>query len=308
MTQRLSLPGASAPDLGEGSVVFVDAGTAVLRHGGFSIVCEPRFLQHRDHVHLGYGLGPAPPAGGAPVAEELPVDFALLSQLHADHAELRLRREIARDLPVLTTLQAAQALRQMGFGAARGLSTWQTVTLERAGVSVQVTSVPGHHRAVPVEFFLPDVMGSVLEFGPPATHPIRVYVSGDALEDLRDIPGRHPGLHLALFHLQHTRVLAVARTDAAGRSATLDLVAPRATPASGENGRDVLVSLLEDLAAAAREAGVHARVCSLALGEPYVFRVPELRALPTLARHTRPLRTTETRDLELGSSASEAPV
>lgn len=290
MTQRLTIPDGGGPcDLEEGSVVFVDAGAVILRAAGFTVLCDPRFLNHGDHVHLGYGDGPAADVAGLP-----PVDFALMSRLRPDHAERRLARELGRHLPILSTPQAAQQLRQRGFAAARGLATWQTIGVERADATVRVTSVPGHHRAVPVEFFLPDVMGSVLELAPRAGgRRLRAYVSGDALEDLRDVPLRHPGTDLAILHAGDTRVLGLVRTDGERGRAALHLVAPRpSAPASGERP-EPLQSPIEALAASVRESGLDAHVRWVACGEPYAFRSSDLRELPATLRRPRPRRGAE---------------
>lgn len=81
-----------------------------------------------------------------------------------------------------------------------------------------MTSLPGQQQGpAAVDLFLPDVMGSMLEFTRQGEVRLRLYVSGDTLvhEDPRQIPRRHPGIDLALFHRGGTRVIgALATTDA----------------------------------------------------------------------------------------------
>ena len=75
-------------------------------------------------------------------------------------------------------------------------------------------------------------MGSVLEFRPPpgGDPPLTVYVTGDTLlvDDLREVPRRHPHLDLGVWHLGGTRVLGMTVTmDGRQGADLLELVHPQ---------------------------------------------------------------------------------
>ncbi len=89
-----------------------------------------------------------------------PVDFVLLSHVHEDHFE----RRLDRSLPVVTTPHAATGLTSKGFRAARGLKTWEPLTVTKGRSRVRVTPLPGQHGPGIASNMLPFVMGSLLEF------------------------------------------------------------------------------------------------------------------------------------------------
>jgi L-ascorbate metabolism protein UlaG (beta-lactamase superfamily) len=278
MSQCLSLATTeAAPDFEHVSVLFAGAATVVLQYGGFMVVVDPAFLHHGDHVHLGYDL--TAPGAASAVGQLPPADFVLLSRLDDGHAGRAVDVELDRRLPVLTTTSAASVLRRKGFAGARGLAGWETIRVERAQAAVHVTSVPTHPPTF--ESFLPDAMGSILEFaGPEEAAPLRAFVSGDSAVrgDLREIPRRHPGVDLALLPVAGTRVLGVLSAGEEG-GATVRLVAPRAV--ANVCGDDEAVdSTLEDFAAAAGRAGLEARVERVEPGGRYVFRPRASRGAP----------------------------
>ena len=53
-----------------------------------------------------------------------PVDLVLLSHFHGDHFDQVAERELDKSLPIVTTPEAAEALRQRGFVALHPLATW----------------------------------------------------------------------------------------------------------------------------------------------------------------------------------------
>src|SRR4051794_23242794 len=69
------------------------------------------------------------------------LDAVLLSHLHADHADVRSLRRVARDLPVLAPRGAAPWLRGRGLNDVRELGPGDS---ERVG-DVVVTAVPAEH-------------------------------------------------------------------------------------------------------------------------------------------------------------------
>ncbi len=267
MSQRLSLAATEvAADFDHGSVVFAGAATVVLHYGGFTVLVDPSFLHHRDHVHLGYDLT-AP--GVADGLGELPrVDLALVPELRDGHPGRALDLELDRRLPVVTTTRAASTLRRNGFVAARGLAGWEALHVERAPAAVRVTSVPAPPASV--DSPLPDAIGFLLEFADREGVRLRAFVSADAEVhgDLREIP-RSPGVDLALFRVGGTRVVGVLAGAREG-TAAVRLVAPRVAPAV-PGDRDGPGSSLEEFAAAARDAGLEVQVDPLEPGDRYTF-------------------------------------
>ena len=279
MSQSLLLDDTRRPaEFAEGIVLFAGAATVILRYGGFTVLVDPCFLHHGDHVHLGYnlaasGLGPSE-LGDA--IERLPaLDFAMVPQLQDGHAG-RVDRELDRRLPVLATRSAASTLRRKGFVAARSLATWETIEVARAGAAVQVTAVPAQ-GPVSSESFLPDAVGSILEFaGADKAVRLRAFVSADSIVhgDLREI--RRRGVDLALIPVGGTRVLALLAGSDPGVT-TVRLVAPR-VPAPARDDRERAESPVEEFAGEARRAGLETRVEYVEPGAGYAFTPPALQA------------------------------
>ncbi|MEJ5868161.1 MBL fold metallo-hydrolase [Pseudokineococcus sp. 5B2Z-1] len=199
---------------------FVGTATTVLRLGPFTLLTDPNFLHRGQRAWLGYGLVSKRLSEPAMRVDELPaLDGVVLSHLHGDHFDRVARRGLARDLPVLTTGQAAERLQRWGFSAARGLATWETTVLRRDGWTLRITSTPGTHGPGPVARVLPDVMGTVYELlhGEGAVEPAlvhRLWVSGDTLRRpfLHEVVERHGPLDAAVLHLGGTRVLGLLVT------------------------------------------------------------------------------------------------
>lgn len=275
-TKRLVLPPGAENAGGAGSIFFIGTATVLLRYAGFTILTDPNFLHAGDHVHLGYGLTSERKTNPAiDLADLPPVDFVLLSHLHEDHFDRRVARELDRSLPIVTTEQAAASLRGMGFGRAEGLDRWGSIVVEKGASRVRVTAMPARHGPPVVSRFLPDTMGSMLDFEAPA---LRLYISGDTLvhEDLRAIPRRYPGIDLALLHLGGTRILGVLVTmDAAQGVEALQILDPRKAIPIHYDDYTVFRSPLEDFVKAVREAGLEDRVVYLARGETFTFDVKE---------------------------------
>jgi len=280
MSQSLLLGDAERPaEFEEASILFVGAATVILRYGGFTVLVDPRFVHHGDHVHLGYDLtasGLADATGQLP-----PVDFVVVPELRDGHPG-RVDRELDRRLLILTTRCAASTLRRKGF----------------------VSAVPAQ-RPVSFESFLPDAMGSLLEFaGPDEAVRLRAFVSGDSVVhgDLGEIPRRHPAVDLALFPLCGRRVLGVISPTEDGGEA-VRLVAPRIVPpVPGDHA--TAESPLEGFAAAVRRAGLEAHVDYVEPGARYVFMPPALRAL----RENTPVALPHGRDDALGRPGGDRPV
>ncbi|HEU4594548.1 MAG TPA: MBL fold metallo-hydrolase [Pyrinomonadaceae bacterium] len=272
----------TAPDFGGGSIFFVGTATVILRYAGFTILTDPNFLHAGDHVHLGYGLTSERLTEPALDIEELPpVDFCVLSHYHGDHFDRVAEERLRKDLPIITTEHAAGELKDKGFTAPVALDTWDAVTVEKDGARARVTSMPGKHGPAGVDFFLPPVMGSMLEFqNAEGRTALRLYITGDTLvhDDLEEIPKRYPDIDLALFHLGGTRIMGVLLTmDAEQGVEAIRIVNPREVIPIHYNDYDVFKSPLEDFKRAVEAAGFSERVKYLSHGETYDFEVPQSR-------------------------------
>jgi len=196
-----------------GSLTFVGTATTLVRLGGFTVLTDPNFLHRGQWSYFGQGLFSRRRTEPALRPDDLPpLTAVVLSHLHGDHFDRVARRELDRELPVVTTEHAARRLSRAGFRSTAALSTWDSETFTDGDATLRVTAVPARHAAGPVNLLLPQVMGSVLEYHATATaEPLRVYVSGDTVfhDDLASIRERFPRLDLAVVHLGGTRALGV---------------------------------------------------------------------------------------------------
>jgi L-ascorbate metabolism protein UlaG (beta-lactamase superfamily) len=209
--------------------------------------------------------------------EQLPhIDFCILSHYHGDHFDQIVEEKLRKDLPIITTEHAAAELSGKGFTAPIALNTWDAVTVEDGDTRVKVTSMPGQHGPGIVDFALPPVMGSMLDFETDAgEHLIRMYISGDTLihDDLNEIPQRFPDVDLALIHLGGTRVMGILVTmDDEQGVEMMRIIQPEKAIPIHYNDYDVFKSPLEDFKAAAEAAGLAERLIYLSHGETYEFR------------------------------------
>ena len=192
-----------------GSLTLVGTATTLLSYGGITVLTDPNFLHRGQRAYLGKGLWSVRRTEPALQPDDLPpLDAVVLSHLHGDHFDRIARRRLPHDLPVVTTRAAARRLRTQGFAAAVALDPWQSHEIASGTARLRVTAVPGRHARGWLQAALPPVMGSVLEFSAPGERDLSVYVTGDTLlvDELRELPRRHPDLDLGLFHLGGTRI------------------------------------------------------------------------------------------------------
>src|SRR5688572_13235241 len=214
---HLKLPAGSDFLAGEtkGSIFFIGTATVIIRLGGFTILTDPNFLHAGDHVHLGYGLTSERLTEPAIDIDELPpIDFCVLSHYHGDHFDRIAEEKLRKDLPIITTEHAAGELKDKNFTAPVALDTWDSVTIQKGSSQIRVTSMPGQHGPGIVDFALPPVMGSILDFSDGESRTLRLYISGDTLliDELKEIPKKFPEIDIGLFHLGGTRVLGIMVT------------------------------------------------------------------------------------------------
>jgi L-ascorbate metabolism protein UlaG (beta-lactamase superfamily) len=260
-----------------GSIYFIGTATVIIRCAGFTILTDPNFLHAGDHVHLGYGLTSERLTEPALDIEELPpIDFCVLSHYHGDHFDRIAEEKLPRDLPIITTGHAAAELKDKDFTRAVALETWDWATVKKGGRKVNVTSMPGQHGPGIVDFALPPVMGSMLDFEDEnGRRALRLYISGDTLliDELKEIPKRFPEIDIGLFHLGGTRVLGIMVTmDAEQGVSAVKTINPETAIPIHYNDYDVFKSPLEDFKTEAEKAGLAKKIVYLSHGDTYNFQ------------------------------------
>ena len=239
-----------------GSLTFLGTATTLVEYGGLTVLTDPNFLHKGDYAYLGKGLVSKRLTEPAMQIADLPrLDAVVLSHLHGDHFDRVAREGLAKDVPILTTPASARKLRQWGFAKAVGLETWESYELtSTAGDVLKVTATPGRHARGPLQALLPPVMGSVWEWSPTTAAPLSMYVTGDTLvvDDLREIPRRHPSLDLGLWHLGGTRIPGIlglglmVTMDGRAGAELLQVVHPRVTVPIHYDDYGVFTSPLQD--------------------------------------------------------------
>ncbi len=283
-TQTLALSQVeTSPEYATGALTFIGNATVLLRYGGFTVMTDPNFLHKGDHVHLGYGLTAERLKDPAMELDELPeIDLVVLSHLQGDHFDPLVEERLDRDLPIITTPDAARRLADKGFLATRSVKTWETVDVTKGPAHLKITATPARHGPPVVASLLPETMGSVLEF--PTTDgrtAFRLYISGDTLvfNRLHEIPRHFPDLDLGLFHLGATTILGLVMVtmDARQGVEAIRIVNPREAIPIHMDDYDLFKFSLEDFRRAVAAAGLEDRVHYLDRGETYTFAVPESR-------------------------------
>ena len=275
---QLPLSASETVDFEKGSIFFVRTATVILRYAGFTILTDPNFLHAGDHVHLGYGLTSERLTEPALDIEDLPpVDLCVLSHYHGDHFDQLVEEKLRKDLPIVTTNHAKTELESKNFTEAIALDTWESVEFKKGEAVLRISSMPGQHGPGIVDFALPPVMGSVLDFETvEGNRLLRLYISGDTLvhDDLKEIPARYPNIDIGIFHLGGTRIMGVMLTmdDEQGVEA-IKLIRPETAIPIHYNDYDVFKSPLEDFKRAAEEAGLSEKIVYLAHGETHNFEV-----------------------------------
>ena len=191
------------------TLTFGGTATTLLRLGPATLLTDPNFLHRGEFAHLGYGLRSRRLTDPAITPADLPeLDAVLLSHMHGDHWDRRATRELPKPLRVVTTPEAARCLADRGFTATEDLRPWQTTTVERDGVTVRITSVPGVHGPGSLARLLPQVAGSVLELLEDGEVRWRGYVTGDTLfrPALAEVLTRCGPLDALVPHLGGTKI------------------------------------------------------------------------------------------------------
>ena len=250
----------------------------LIRYAGFTVLTDPTFIHMHEKVHIGYGLSTTRLTNPAIDIKELPpVDLVILSHFHGDHFDHVAIRELDKSLPIVTTPHATEELSLRGFTKPEKLETWENISFLKGDVQLNITATPGRHGPLPVAIFLPQVMGSILDFQTKdGQHLVRLYITGDTLvfDDIKEIPKRYPDVDIALLHLGGTTVMGIMVTmDGKEGVEMFQIISPKKAIPIHYNDYDVFKSPLEDFQRLIMEAGLKDRVHYLAHGETYTFEV-----------------------------------
>jgi L-ascorbate metabolism protein UlaG (beta-lactamase superfamily) len=275
-TSTLTLPDApTAAPTNEGSIFFIGNATVLLQIAGFTILTDPTFIHKHEQTWLGGGLHTTRLTDPAMELADLPpLDLVLLSHFHGDHFDQVAERDLDRALPIVTTPQSANDLKERGFTNCLPLDVWETLSVEKGQARLRITATPARHGPPLVDFVLPDVMGSVLDVTAVDGGASRIYITGDTLviDELREIPQRFPDIDIALLHLGGTRVLGIlVSMDAKQGVEAMRIVDPALAIPIHYNDYDVFTSPLSDFQEEVRAARLEDRVHYLSHGETYTF-------------------------------------
>jgi L-ascorbate metabolism protein UlaG (beta-lactamase superfamily) len=281
-----SINASSPVQLNTGSIFFIGNATVLIRYAGLTILTDPTFIHIHEKVNLGFGLYTTRLTNPAMNIEQLPpLDLVILSHFHGDHFDQVAVRELDKSLPIVTTPHASEELSLRGFTNPQQLNKWESISFVKGNVQLLITATPGRHGPLPVAMFLPQVMGSILDFkvkeeddadSSSRRHLFRIYITGDTLvfDDIKEIPKRYSDINIALLHLGGTKVMGIMVTmDAKEGLEMFNIINPRKAIPIHYNDYDVFKSPLEDFQHEVKEAGIEDRIHYLHHGETYTFDV-----------------------------------
>ncbi|MBV9668535.1 MAG: MBL fold metallo-hydrolase [Nitrososphaeraceae archaeon] len=273
---RLSTSTYESPELNTGLIFFIGNATVLIRYAGFTVLTDPTFIHMHEKVHIGYGLTATRLTNPAVDIKELPpLDLVVLSHFHGDHFDQVAVRDLDKSLPIVTTPHATEELSLRGFNKPENLETWESISFVKGNIRLNITATPGRHGPLPVAIFLPQVMGSILDFETMNDrHLVRLYITGDTLvfDEIKEIPKQYQDIDIALLHLGGTTVMGIMVTmDAKEGIEMFKIINPKNAIPIHYNDYDVFQSPLEDFKRRVREEGLEERVHYLTHGETFAF-------------------------------------
>lgn len=250
------------------SIQFIGNATTLIRVAGLTILTDPNFVHAGEAVPIGYGMTTRRLKDPAIEFEDLPsIDLVVLSHFHGDHFDRIAQERLDRNLPIVTTPEAAGTLQGIGFRAARGLDPWERHEPGGGTGTVRITALPARHAPSVLAVALPDVMGSLIEVWPGGSDrdkpELSLYISGDTIvfDGLRDIAMRHPRPDVGVFHLGGTRVMGVTVTlDAKQGTEAVRIIQPELVLPIHYDDYDAFESPLSDFLGCMDLAGYAGRV------------------------------------------------
>src|SRR4051812_31819983 len=130
----------------ENSLFFIGNATVLLRFGGFTILTDPNFVPAGEQVPVGLGMSVTRLVDPAIGIDQLPkLDAVVLSHYHGDHFDHLAEERLDRDVPIITTNEAAAKLADKGFRSTIGLDHWQAHNLTSSTSRLRITSLPARH-------------------------------------------------------------------------------------------------------------------------------------------------------------------
>lgn len=87
-----------------------------------------------------------------------------------------------KPLPIVTTAHATEELSLRGFTNLQQLDKWESISFVMGNMQLLMTATAERHGPLPVAMFLPEVMGSMLDFRTrynPPRHMLWMYITGD---------------------------------------------------------------------------------------------------------------------------------
>jgi L-ascorbate metabolism protein UlaG (beta-lactamase superfamily) len=264
--------------LDKGSIFFIGNATVLIHITGFTILTDPTFIHRHEKVHLGYGLKTTRLTNPAMEITDLPpLDLIVLSHFHGDHFDQVAVRDLDKSLPIVTTSHAANELKTHGFTNTQELETWQDISFLKGDNRLTITATPGRHGPLPVSVFLPQVMGTVLNFSTKESNILfRMYITGDTrfFGGINEIPKRYPDIDLALLHLGGTTIVGILVTmDSKDGLKMFKAINPKKAIPVHYNDYDVFKSPIEDFLKEIEAIGGRERICYLKHGEEYTFNL-----------------------------------
>jgi L-ascorbate metabolism protein UlaG (beta-lactamase superfamily) len=273
---ELRIPEGEPPDFTQGEVYFVGNATTLIRFGGLAVLTDPAFMHKGSDVDLGHGIWARREVEPAcQVADLPPIDLVVLSHYHGDHFDDVAARDLDRDLPIISTADAVEQLRQLDFRRGFPLDTWQSHTVVKGQARLTITAMPAKHATTDdIAALLMPVNGHILDFSHGDRRLYRLYVSGDTMliEQLKDVPRRYPDIDLGLIHAGGTTLFLTVVTMTGEQAVqAVEITRPRTAIPIHYNDFSVFMSGLEDFKDAAGKSQTDTEFRYLAHGDTYRF-------------------------------------
>ena len=272
----LQLSGGESADFSHGEVYFIGNATTLIRFGGITILTDPAFLHKGQHVDLGRGIWAQRMVEPAcQVADLPPVDLIVLSHYHGDHFDPVAARDLDKNLPIISTADAVDKLRPLGFVNGYSLDTWDSHQVDKGEARLKITAMPALHASddATAALLMP-VNGHLLDFSRGDQRLYRLYISGDTMlhDRLKDIPRFYPGIDLGLIHTGGTTMLITVITMTGEQGVRcVEITKPRTAIPIHYNDFSVFLSGLDDFKKAAESSPADTEFHYLAHGETYTF-------------------------------------